>query len=87
MTDAADLADRVQDGDLRLYELEEHADHETAATARRLLVERETGADLSTVGEYTFEQPLVARGNIDLGDRKIDRVLLVARKPWPVAGR
>ncbi len=55
MTDAADFADRVQDGDLRLHELEEHTDHETAATARRLLVERETGADLSTVGEYAFD--------------------------------
>ncbi|MFC7211924.1 hydroxymethylglutaryl-CoA reductase (NADPH) [Natronoarchaeum sp. GCM10025321] len=55
MTDAADLADRVLNGDLRLHELEEHTDHETAVTARRLVVERETGADLSTVGEYAFD--------------------------------
>jgi hydroxymethylglutaryl-CoA reductase (NADPH) len=53
--DAADLADRVASGDLRLHELEAHADHETAAAARRLLLERETDADLNAVGEYSFD--------------------------------
>ncbi|WP_415379065.1 hydroxymethylglutaryl-CoA reductase (NADPH) [Halosimplex sp. TS25] len=52
--DPETLADRVTDGDLRLYELEDHADAETAATARRLIVERETGVDLSATGDYTF---------------------------------
>ncbi|MFC4988915.1 hydroxymethylglutaryl-CoA reductase (NADPH) [Saliphagus infecundisoli] len=55
MTDPDDLAERVREGDLRLHELEEHADSETAATARRRLVESETGADLDTVGEYAFD--------------------------------
>ncbi|WP_436907507.1 hydroxymethylglutaryl-CoA reductase (NADPH) [Halosimplex marinum] len=48
------LADRVTDGDLRLYELDDHADAETAATARRLVVEREAGVDLSATGDYAF---------------------------------
>jgi hydroxymethylglutaryl-CoA reductase (NADPH) len=55
MTDPADLAARVRDGELRLHELEEHADHETAAAARRRYVAEETGADLETVGEYAFD--------------------------------
>ncbi|MBO4249310.1 hydroxymethylglutaryl-CoA reductase (NADPH) [Halomicrobium sp. IBSBa] len=55
MTDAEDLAERVREGELRLYELEEHADAETAATARRRLLAEETGVDLESVGDYTFE--------------------------------
>jgi len=51
----ADLADRVASGDLRLHELESHTDHETAAAARRVLLERETNADLDAVGEYSFD--------------------------------
>ncbi|RQG98764.1 hydroxymethylglutaryl-CoA reductase (NADPH) [Natrarchaeobius oligotrophus] len=54
MTSAEDLADRVREGELRIHELEEHVDHDTAAAARRLLVERETGADLETIGDYAF---------------------------------
>ncbi|MFC7098389.1 hydroxymethylglutaryl-CoA reductase (NADPH) [Halobaculum marinum] len=53
--DAATLAERVRDGDLRLYELEEHADADTAAAARRLLVEEHSGADLATSGDYAFD--------------------------------
>ncbi|WP_018256185.1 hydroxymethylglutaryl-CoA reductase (NADPH) [Halomicrobium katesii] len=55
MTDAEELAARVREGELRLYELEEHADAETAATARRRLLAEETGVDLESVGDYTFE--------------------------------
>jgi len=54
MTDASDLADRVQAGDLRLYELEAHADADTAADARRELLERETAAGLDASGDFTF---------------------------------
>jgi hydroxymethylglutaryl-CoA reductase (NADPH) len=53
--DAAKLAERVQYGELRLYELEAHADADTAGAARRHLLEAETGADLETVGEYAFQ--------------------------------
>jgi len=52
--DAEALADRVVSGDLRLYELEEYADAETAAQARRLAVERETGVSLAATGDYAF---------------------------------
>ena len=55
MTDPAELATRVREGDLRLYELDDHADPETAAAARRHLVEAETDADLAAIGDYTFE--------------------------------
>ncbi len=52
-TDA--LVDAVRDGELRFHELEQHADFDTAAEARRRLVAAETGADLETIGEYAFE--------------------------------
>ncbi len=51
---AADLADRVRDGDLRLHELEAHADADTAVAARRVLVEEQSGASLDTVGDYSL---------------------------------
>ena len=62
MTDdvAAELAERVRDGDLRLHELEGHTDADTAAAARRKLLERETGADLTTSGEYAFDAEVAA---------------------------
>jgi hydroxymethylglutaryl-CoA reductase (NADPH) len=52
-TDA--LVDAVEDGELRLHELERHADADTAAAARRRLVAAETEADLETIGEYAFD--------------------------------
>jgi hydroxymethylglutaryl-CoA reductase (NADPH) len=55
MTDPADLADQVQAGDRRLYELEDHADPAVAAAARRELLRRETDADLEAIGDYTFD--------------------------------
>ncbi|EMA40801.1 hydroxymethylglutaryl-CoA reductase (NADPH) [Halococcus hamelinensis] len=48
---AADLAERVREGDLRLHELESHADPETAAAARRRVVANEAGTSLDSVGE------------------------------------
>jgi hydroxymethylglutaryl-CoA reductase (NADPH) len=54
-TDAETLAERVRAGELRLYELEDHTDAETAAAARRHLLREETDADLSTVGDYAFD--------------------------------
>jgi hydroxymethylglutaryl-CoA reductase (NADPH) len=52
--DAAALAERVRGGELRLHELEEHADADAAAAARRLLVEEASGASLDAVGNYGF---------------------------------
>lgn len=54
MSDPADLAARVREGDLRLHELEEHADPSTAAAARRELLEAGTDADLETIGDFSF---------------------------------
>ena len=58
MTDeaeVAELAERVEAGELRLHELEEHAGADDAAAARRAYVESVSGADLSTVGGYGFD--------------------------------
>ncbi|MFQ3319847.1 MAG: hydroxymethylglutaryl-CoA reductase (NADPH) [Natronomonas sp.] len=55
MTDAADLAARVQAGEVRLHELEQHADADVAAEARRLILTEETEADLDAIGAYTFD--------------------------------
>ena len=52
--DADDLADSVREGELRLHELEEHADPDVATAARRLLVSEQSGADLETIGAYGF---------------------------------
>jgi hydroxymethylglutaryl-CoA reductase (NADPH) len=77
-TDAADLAARVLDGDLRLYELDDHADAETAAAARRHLLERETAADLDAVADYTFDAADV--------DANVENLVGGAQVPLGVAG-
>jgi len=76
--DPEHLADRVTDGELRLYELDDHADAETAATARRLVVERDTGVDLSATGDYTFAA--------ENADSNIENMIGGAQLPVGVAG-
>jgi hydroxymethylglutaryl-CoA reductase (NADPH) len=76
--DETDLVERLRAGELRLYELENHADPETAAEARRRFVEAETGADLSAVGEYVF-----AAGKVD---PNVENLLGAAQVPMGVAG-
>ncbi|WP_435197115.1 hydroxymethylglutaryl-CoA reductase (NADPH) [Natronomonas sp. EA1] len=78
MTDAQELAARVREGELRLHELEQHADHDTAAAARRLLLEAETDADLSTVGSYTFDA--------EVADSAIENMVGAAQIPMGVVG-
>ncbi len=78
MTDPDSLADRVRDGELRIHELEEHADHDVAAAARRRLVERETGADLETVGEYGFPA--------ERAEPNVENMIRAAQVPMGVAG-
>lgn len=63
--DPETLADRVLDGELAMYELEGHADADTAARARRLVVERETGVELAAAGEYVFDAAQVSESNIE----------------------
>jgi len=64
MTDPRELADRVADGDLRLHELEAHAEADTATAARRVLLADETGVDLDAVGDYAFDAA-AAESNIE----------------------
>ncbi|MFC6721521.1 hydroxymethylglutaryl-CoA reductase (NADPH) [Halobacteriaceae archaeon SHR40] len=78
MTDAEEFADRIQSGELRLYELEDHTDAETAAEARRVLVKRETDADLNAVGDYTFDA-----GD---ADANIENMVGAAQIPLGIAG-
>ncbi|QSG06742.1 hydroxymethylglutaryl-CoA reductase (NADPH) [Halapricum desulfuricans] len=78
MPSAADLAERVREGDLRLYELEDHADADTAAAARRQLLAEEVGADLETVGDYSFPA--------ERADPNIENMVGAAQIPMGVAG-
>jgi len=78
MTDPADLAARVREGDLRLYELEDHADPATAAAARRHLLEAETAADLVAVGSHAFDAAEA--------DANVENLLGAAQVPMGVAG-
>jgi hydroxymethylglutaryl-CoA reductase (NADPH) len=78
MTDPHELASRVLDGELALYELERHVDRSTAAVARREVLEAETGADLSTVGSYAFPAE-DTEGNVE-------NFLGAAQVPMGIAG-
>jgi hydroxymethylglutaryl-CoA reductase (NADPH) len=53
--DPDSLVDAVESGELRLHELEQHADPDDAAEARRRLLAAEADSDLETVGAYAFE--------------------------------
>ncbi|WP_299333615.1 hydroxymethylglutaryl-CoA reductase (NADPH) [Haloplanus sp.] len=77
-TDANTLVDRVRDGDIRLHELEDHADADTAATARRRLVASETGVDLDVIGSYGFPA--------DRADANIENMIGTAQVPMGVVG-
>jgi hydroxymethylglutaryl-CoA reductase (NADPH) len=78
MTDAADLAARVREGELRLHDLDDHADPDVAAAARRHLVESETDASLSSVGDYGF--PAAA------AEPNIENMIGAVQVPMGVAG-
>ncbi|QGX95132.1 hydroxymethylglutaryl-CoA reductase (NADPH) [Haloplanus rallus] len=76
--DADTLVRRVRDGDLRVHELEAHADADVAATARRRLVEAEAGVDLDAVGAYGFPA--------ERADANVENMIGAARIPLGVAG-
>ena len=76
--DADALVRRVRDGDLRVHELEAHADADVAATARRRLVEAEAGVDLDAVGAYGFPA--------ERADANVENMIGAARIPMGVAG-
>ena len=75
-TDA--LIEAVDDGELRIHELEQHADADDAAEARRRLVTAETGADLETIGEYAF-------GAAD-AESNVENMLGAAQVPMGIVG-
>ncbi|WP_128906516.1 hydroxymethylglutaryl-CoA reductase (NADPH) [Halorubrum amylolyticum] len=81
MTDAtpASLAERVRDGEIRFHELEEHADADTAAAARRLLVAETADADVDALGEYAFDAA-------DAHGSNIENMVGAVQVPMGVAG-
>jgi hydroxymethylglutaryl-CoA reductase (NADPH) len=74
----ADLVERVRAGELRLHELEAHADADDAVAARRRIVEDRTGTDLDRIGSYGF--PAAA------ADANVENMIGAARLPMGVAG-
>jgi hydroxymethylglutaryl-CoA reductase (NADPH) len=78
MADIDDLIERLRSGDLRLHELEDHADADTATAARRQYVEQETAADLETVGEYAFPA--------ERAEPNIENMIGAVQVPMGVAG-
>ncbi|MFB6091442.1 MAG: hydroxymethylglutaryl-CoA reductase (NADPH) [Haloquadratum sp.] len=78
MTDAADLAARVREGDLRLHELDDHADADLATEARRLVVEAETDASLDSIGNYGYPA--------ERAESNIENMLGTVQVPVGVAG-
>ncbi|WP_049983306.1 hydroxymethylglutaryl-CoA reductase (NADPH) [Halorubrum sp. BV1] len=81
MTDPspASLADRVRDGDVRFHEIEEHADADTAAAARRRLVAETADADVDALGEYAFDAA-------DAHGSNIENMIGAVQIPMGVAG-
>ncbi|GAB3697819.1 hydroxymethylglutaryl-CoA reductase [Halorubrum pallidum] len=81
MTDPspASLADRVRDGDVRFHEIEEYADADTAAAARRRLVAEAADADVDALGEYAFDAA-------DAHGSNIENMIGAVQVPMGVAG-
>ncbi|WP_299234380.1 hydroxymethylglutaryl-CoA reductase (NADPH) [Natronomonas sp.] len=75
-TDA--LLEAVREGDIRLHELEAHADADTATAVRRRLLAAETGADLETIGAYAFDAAAA--------EPNIENALGAAQVPMGVVG-
>ncbi|WP_227353597.1 hydroxymethylglutaryl-CoA reductase (NADPH) [Haladaptatus salinisoli] len=78
MTDADELAEQVRAGDVRLHELEDHADHDTATAARRRLLESDADATLDAVGDYAFDA--------ERADNNVENMVGAAQIPMGVAG-
>ena len=60
----AALVERVEAGELRLHELTDHTDSDTAAAVRRQVVEAASNADCEAIGDYGFPAA-VAEPNIE----------------------
>ncbi len=81
-TDTADqterLRERLRTGDVRLHELEQHADPDTAAETRRAYLASETGADLSALGEHGLDAAEA--------ESNVENMIGAAAVPMGVAG-
>jgi hydroxymethylglutaryl-CoA reductase (NADPH) len=75
---AGELAAQIEAGNLRLHELEDETDADTAAAARRRVIESETDVSLDAVGEYGFPA--------DRADANIENMIGAAQVPVGVAG-
>jgi len=62
---AEELLERLQAGELRLYELEDHADAEAAVEARRRYIAGETGVALSALEPYAFDASRATEKNVE----------------------
>jgi len=76
--DSEELVEAVRSGELRLHELEAHADADDAAEARRRVLAAETAADLEAIGDYTFDAADA--------DPNIENTLGAAQVPMGVVG-
>jgi hydroxymethylglutaryl-CoA reductase (NADPH) len=76
--DTDSLVDAVENDELRLHELEQHADADVAAKARRHLLAADADTDLETVGEYAFDAAAA--------DSNIENMLGAAQVPMGVVG-
>ena len=72
------LRDRLRAGEVRLHELERHADPATAERVRRAHVAEETGADLSALGEHGFDAAEA--------ESNVENMIGAAEVPMGVAG-
>ncbi|MCL5427563.1 MAG: hydroxymethylglutaryl-CoA reductase (NADPH) [Candidatus Marsarchaeota archaeon] len=62
---AKELLQGLEKGDLKLHELEEDADAESAAAARRRFIEKRTGKKLSGIGSATIDYEKIRNRNAE----------------------
>ncbi len=75
---AAELAAAVEDGELRLHELETETDPDTAVAARRKLVADASGANCEAIGSYGFPA--------EVADPNIENMIGTVQVPVGVVG-
>ena len=78
MTEKDELVERLESGELRLYELEEVADPSVAADARRSFIESQAGVSLETIGSFDF--------SADKAQRNIENLIGGIQVPLGIAG-
>jgi len=78
MTDVSALAQRVRDGEVALYELQDLADPEAATAVRRRIVAERTDADLEALADETLTAEDAAAN--------VENMIGTARLPVGVAG-